>query len=121
MPITVLNGPVIAKGESLSDPLDLDGGKPVRLTTPSGFPIANDPASGWPGPNITFRISSDGVAWFDLWMHGEEVTLACGPARGIVIMNDFPSVEWLQIRSGTAASPVRQLERREFAIAVYKP
>lgn len=121
MTITVLNGPVIAKGESLSDALDLGGARLVRITTPSGFPDPNDPVTGWPGPNITFQISSNGVAWLDLWMHGEEVWLPCGPARGIVIMQDFPSVEWIKIRSGTAASPVAQLERREFAIAVYTP
>ena len=111
MPITVINGPTIAEGESLSDACDLGGGKVVRITTPWR----------WENNQLTFQISSNGTDWFDLWMFNEEVTLACGKSRGIVIMRDFPSTAHMKIRAGSAAHPAIQPVSQEFAVAVETP
>lgn len=111
MPITIVDGPTIAAGQSLSDGVDLSAGRIVRITTPAD----------WSPANMTFKVSSDGTFFNDLYdSSGREVVIPCGPARGIVI--DHPafveSVAHLQIRSGSSAHPVAQAEDRVFAVAI---
>lgn len=112
MPITVVNGPVIAAGESLSEGVDLTAGTVVRITTPAE----------WDGPaNLTFQVSSDGVYFNDVYdTAGREVLIPCGPARGIVIrdLEAVLSAAHLKFRSGSAAHPVPQNAQREFAVAI---
>jgi hypothetical protein len=57
MPLQVINGPVIAAGESLSEGVDLAGGQLVRITAPAD----------WDGSNLSFQISSDGNGYNDLY------------------------------------------------------
>jgi hypothetical protein len=106
----VINGPTIEAGESLSDAIDLSAGRIVRLTTPAG----------WTGANLTFQVSSDGFGYNDLYDGDELVHVPCGPSRAVVINNPafVESIAFLKIRSGTAANPVPQEERREFAVAI---
>jgi hypothetical protein len=119
MPYEVLNGPVIAEGEALSDALDLNGGSIVRITTPT--PLPDD--AGFSLGLISFQIGLPGMArYVDLYRESKEVTMACGPARGMLAPVEWPeSISHIKIRSGTAAHPLAQLERREFAVATFKP
>ena len=57
MGLTVINGPFIQAGESLSDGVDCSGGDAVRITMPGA----------WSGGNLTFQISTDGALYNDLF------------------------------------------------------
>jgi hypothetical protein len=112
MSLQVINGPVIAAGESLSDGIDLAGGQLVRITAPFA----------WSGANISFQISSDGNGYNDLYTaDGNEVVIPCRAGRAIVI--EWPmwwkAVAFLKIRSGSGSSETVQTERQEFAVAVW--
>lgn len=111
MPLQVINGPIIAAGESLSEGIDLGGGQLVRITAPAD----------WNGRNISFRISSDGNGYNDLYTaDGNEVVIPCGPGRAIVIEAAWwKAIAFLKIRSGTVEAPDVQTERQEFALAVW--
>jgi hypothetical protein len=111
MSLTVINGPAIAAGESLSDGVDLGGGQLVRITA----------AREWNGRNISFQISSDGNEYNDLYTaDGNEVVIPCGAGRAIVIDAAWwKAIGFLKIRSGTVEAPDVQAERQEFAVAVW--
>ena len=71
MPLVIVDGPTIAKGESLSDGVDCSAGTIVRITVPQEFTDAN----------FTFQVSSDGNLYNDLFDdEGEEITVTA-PAR----------------------------------------
>ena len=107
--VEILDGPVIAAGESLSDAIDCSAGRVVRITTPAG----------WDHAKLSFQVSTDGVGFSDLYSFDGEVTLDCGPKRGIMIhqLEYLPGL-FLKFRSGTAQQPVIQSDRRQFAIAL---
>jgi len=112
MTLQVLAGPVIHEGESLSDPLDCTAGAIVRLTMPHD----------WTPANLTFQISTDGVGFNDLvTFDGKPVTIAVVAGSAVVVapLSDYlKAVAHLKVRSGTRDHPVKQAERREFAIAI---
>jgi hypothetical protein len=110
--ITVLNGPTILAGQSLSDGIDCTGGTLVRITMP---------APDWTPANMTFQFSSDGNGYNDLFnQYGQEVTLPnVPPGVGIVLdANWIGAVQFLKIRSGTRNHPVIQTGDRAFAVAI---
>jgi hypothetical protein len=112
MALTVLRGPIIAAGESLSGGVDLQGGQLVRITAPKV----------WGGNNISFQISSDGAEYNDLYTaDGNEVVIECKAGRAIVI--NWPTwwkaVPFLKIRAGSSEAPESQETEREFALAVW--
>jgi len=112
MPITILNGPTISAGESLSDGIDCTGGTLVRITMP---------APDWTLANLTFQFSSDGLQYNDMFnQFGQEITLpAAPPGVGIVLVSDILStLAFLKIRSGTRKFPVIQSADRLFALAI---
>jgi hypothetical protein len=111
MALTVINGPVIGAGESLSDGVDLAGGQLVRITAPKE----------WGGANISFQISSDGNGYNDLYTaRGDEVVIPCGAGRAIVIDEKWwKAIAFLKVRSGTSEAPDPQTDRQEFAVAVW--
>jgi hypothetical protein len=113
MPVTIINGPVIAAGESLSSGVDCSAGRIIRITTPAG----------WTGANISFQVSSDGLGYEDLFTAaGNEVTIPCGPSRAISIsQQEWPEAVHLKIRSGRRDNPVPQAAQREFSIALLTP
>jgi len=115
MPLQVLNGPVIAQGESESDALDCTAGAIIRLTMPTD----------WTPANLTFLISSDGNGFNDLVkFNGDPVTLTVVPGSAVVVspLDEYlKAVAFLKLRSGTAKHPVVQQERREFAVAIEIP
>ena len=113
MPLQIINGPVIAAGESLSAPLDVTAGNIVRITMPGA----------WTGMLISFQISTDGVFFNDYYNgRGQELVMAVVPGVAVAIISELAHpVAHLKIRSGTRDEPVVQPEQREFALAVEVP
>ena len=110
MALTVVNGPIIQPGESLSDGVDCSGGNAVRITMPAA----------WTPANLTFQISTDGGGYNDLVdVKGDEVTLVVVPGSAVQV-----DLEWthfwnfIKFRSGTRAFPVAQPVQRDFAITL---
>ncbi len=110
MSLTIVDGPTIAAGESLSDGADCSAGTIVRITVPQEFTSAN----------LTFQVSSDGNLYNDLHTaNGDAVTIAAKPDSGIVVAEAWTkSINFIKFRSGTRSHPVAQREACKFAIAV---
>jgi hypothetical protein len=110
MPLQIVDGPTIAKGESLSDGVDCSGGEIVRITVPQEFTEAN----------LTFQVSSDGNFYNDLFNdEGEEITIAAMPDTGIVVYGPWVrTIGFIKLRSGSRDHPVKQHEDCRFAIAI---
>lgn len=116
MPYEILDGPRIWFAESLSDPLDLEGGQIVRITV----------GAEWDAANLSFQVSSDGVKFFDAWQWDKEIILPCARRRGIVYVPNWPGVTHVKFRSGSAKFPVPQEDPygpigAEFGVAIFKP
>ena len=113
MPLTIIDGPTIAAGESLSDGADCSSGEIMRITVPQEFTPAN----------LTFQVSSDGNFYNDLFSsNGEEITVVAKPSTGIVVPEAWTkSINFIKFRSGTRGYPVRQNVDCKFAIAVETP
>ena len=110
MTLAIVDGPTIARGESLSDGADCSGGTIVRITVPQEFTEAN----------LTFQVSSDGNFYNDLFdAQGEEITVVANPNSGIGVSEHWTrSIAFLKLRSGSRDHPVVQREDCKFAIAV---
>ena len=111
MGLTIVDGPTIALGESLSDGVDCTGGTIVRITVPQEFTPAN----------LTFQTSSDGNLYNDLYdSEGEEITLTVKPDSTVIVPASWArAIGFIKIRSGTRAYPVAQTrDVCRFGIAV---
>ena len=110
MGLTIVDGPTIAAGESLSDGADCTGGSIVRVTIPQEYTPAN----------LTFQASSDGSFYNDLYdADGNEVTLPVKPDTTVVVSAHWTrSIGFVKFRSGTRKAPVEQKVDCRFAIAV---
>jgi hypothetical protein len=107
MPIQIINGPIIAAGQSLSDALDCSAGQLIKITMPGN----------WVPAELTFQTSSDGVLYNDIFERdGSEVMCSVHPGTAIIGLPLM--VGWIKFRSGTRARPVPQPELREFAVAI---
>jgi hypothetical protein len=108
--LTIIDGPTIRAGESLSDGADCSAGTIVRITVPQEFTPSN----------LTFQVSSDGVLYNDLYtLHGDEITISAKPDTGIVVYDVWTrSIAFIKFRSGTREHPVKQKGDCKFAIAV---
>lgn len=110
--ITLLQGPVIQAGQSLSDPLDCRAGAILRMIMPSA----------WTSANITFQTSTDGTNFHDLvdnW--GKEVMLPLVTGTVIVVSEAIPYLDlvpWLRIRSGSRDAPLPQQAQRAFQLVI---
>lgn len=112
MPTTVLNGPIIDEGESLSAPLDLKGMTAVRITMPADWLYS---------AGLTFQISTDGEFFNDLFdAEGKEIFMVVTPGAGVMIPYSRYGIAdcFIKFRSGSRQTPVPQPARREFALAV---
>ena len=110
MALSVINGPFIQPGESLSDGVDCSGGDAVRITMPGA----------WSGGNLTFQISTDGAMYNDLHeINGDEVTMVVVPNAAVRIDRDWAKFwNFVKFRAGTRKHPTVQSELREFAITL---
>lgn len=100
----------IAKGASLSTPLDLRGhGAPLGVV----FPAA------WDAAELSFQVSLDGEYWANLYELGSEMTVP-GTAGGAEPLNPATFVAWryLRLRSGTAGAPVAQTAARALVLCI---
>jgi len=105
--LTVLNGPTIAAGQSLSDGIDCSEGPLIKVTMP--------PA--WDKANVTFQTSTDGVFYNDMFdKDGHEMSFKV--AAGTAIYVDRMRLGWVKFRSGTRENPVPQKAQRDFAVAI---
>jgi hypothetical protein len=117
MTLTVIDGPTIAKGESLSDGADCSAGTIVRITVPKEY---NDGDM----PNLmTFQVSSDGNLFNDLFDdEGREISITARANSGIVIDRSWArTVAFIKARSGTRDVPVLQKVDCKLAIAISTP
>lgn len=100
----------IALGASLSDIIDLGAGTPVSIEMPAG----------WDAANLTFKTGTDGITHQNYYDAADtEVSIPTAAARNIRLNpSDFAGVQFIQIRSGTAAVPVPQTAARQFRVVV---
>lgn len=71
----------------------------------------------WTTANLSIKVSKDGSTWGNLYVDDIEFTLVAG--AGIAINCNpraFIGIQYMQIRSGTAATPVNQGARRTLSI-----
>jgi hypothetical protein len=110
MPLTIVDGPTILAGESLSDGVDCSAGTIVRITVPQEFTSAN----------LTFQVSSDNNFYNDMFTeNGSEITVVAKPSTGIVVHEAWTrSINFIKFRSGSRSHPVAQKVDCKFAIAV---
>jgi len=110
MPRTVIAGPIIPAGQSLSNGINCSAGTIVRITTPPAWDLAN----------LSFQVSNDGITYNDLWLpQGGEVIIPCGPSRALNIdPTRWPSAVYLKVRSGSSAEPIVQKAQRQFETTV---
>ena len=110
MPLTIINGPFIAAGESLSDGVDCRAGPLIRITMPGQ----------WTPAKLSFQLSSDGILYNDIVDgRGKEITMRCVPGAAVRVPSEWnPMIQFLKIRSGSRNRPVVQQAEREFAVAV---
>jgi hypothetical protein len=91
----------IADGQSLSGPVNLGGLRLFGIVMPST----------WTAANLSFQMSPDGGnSWVNLYDgEGDEYVVTAGTSRFIICdPYAFAAVPWIQLRSGTAGSPVTQ-------------
>lgn len=112
MPMEVINGPTIEKGESLSDAVDCSGGELVRITMPAEWSMQAP---------LTFQFSTDGVFFNEMYgLDGFAVTLpVVVPGAGVIVPHDIArAINFIKFRSGTQGNPVEQDETRSFAVTI---
>lgn len=106
MAVSIIDGPTIATGESLSGALDCSELAPARITMPLD----------WTPANLTFQISPDGETFRDLFdTLGHEVMIDVTPGAVVRLSAEWSSAPaHLKFRSGTRDNPVVQQGERTF-------
>jgi hypothetical protein len=110
MTLSIVDGPTILAGESLSDGADCSGGNLLRITVPQEYTKGN----------MTFQVSADGNGYNDLYdVDGDEITISASPDTTIVVREEWTkSFNFIKLRSGTRQHPVQQEVDCKFALAV---
>jgi hypothetical protein len=110
MPLTIIDGPTIAAGESLSDGIDCRAGPLIRITMPAA----------WTGAKLSFQVSSDGSFYNDVVdPKGNEYIIRCVPGTAVRVPSEWnPMIQFLKVRSGSRQRPVVQEMQRHFAVAI---
>jgi hypothetical protein len=102
----------IATGGSVSAAVDLMGGRLV------GLQIGG---TAWNTASITFQASVDGTTYNDLYDDsGNEVTVTAAASRFITFdsSENFRTVRYVKVRSGTTGTPVNQTAARTITLVV---
>ena len=110
--LTVVNGPMIAAGESLSEAIDVSAGQMVRITCPPE----------WTEAPLTFEFSTDGVFFNEMFgLDGYAVKIDhVVPGAGVIIPSDIGrAIAHIKFRSGMHSQPVEQEAERWFAVTIY--
>ena len=100
-----LNPAAIAAGQSLSGPVALGALTLVGISMPAV----------WTAAGLTFQVSPDGgVTWQELFDGAGNEVKVVGAAGQFLMLPALPPYVWrglnmLQLRSGTAVSPVNQV------------
>ncbi len=107
--ITVIDGPTVRAGESLSDAIDLAAqqGKAIAgLIVPFDMPTTY----------ITFQLSQGPDDFRDLWsVNGSQVSIYINPGARMVFDTNWSLVaDFLKIRCGTSVHPIVQPVDRVF-------
>jgi hypothetical protein len=110
--LLVVNGPIIAAGESLSSAVDCSAGLPVRITMPAD----------WTAAGLSFQMSSDGNFFNDCFdSTGHEIVMTVIPGTAVPIPVHWGNMMgWVKFRSGPRENPVPQEAKRDFSIAMSK-
>lgn len=111
MPTTIVSGPIIAAGQSLSSALDASASNSgiTRITMPVQW------TSAW----LTFQISQDGVTYSDLyWPDGKMVTVTVMPGATIATDPDLWRTGYFKFRSGRPGELVAQEGTRNFTVVL---
>ncbi len=107
--ITVLTGPVIAAGESISSAVDVTKGVLASICTPMTWGPART--------QLTFLYSADGIAYSDMFdADGREVSVFV--QRGTAIVGIKPVSGWVKFRSGNRDAPVAQTVSQTFTTVI---
>ena len=90
---------VIAKGESLSVAYNLRGKIPVGIYM----------SGAWTAADLTFRVSPDGLTYYNLTPSAGEYTVTTSAGVFVPLpAENFAGVNFIKVRSGTSAVPVNQ-------------
>jgi hypothetical protein len=99
----------IAAGASLSDAADIRAGNVTMLLTPAD----------WTPANTSFQVSSDGTTFTNLTeSDGNEIHVAMGANRAVLMPPALLPANYVRIRSGLAAHPVPQSSARTFTMVM---
>ena len=98
----------IANAASLSDAIDLQGGRAVAIRMPAA----------WTTAVLTFQGSEDDSNYADIYTAGGvELQCAAAASRWIILEPQFfLGCRYLKIRSGTSGTPVAQGAARSLSV-----
>ena len=101
----------IASGQSLSDAVVLDRGKPGGVTLPSSIDGATV---------LTFQLSYDnGVSFANMYAFGSEYSLTVAISQSVpMAFADFFAATHMKVRLGTASSAVTATDNRTLKFAL---
>jgi hypothetical protein len=112
MAITVINGPTIAAGASLSNVLDVPAASSLKKIA---FPDAWSTDPTLMLHSISFQWSPDNVTFFDLFdIRGAEILIKVVPGGMAVLERDIWYSGFLKFRAGPSRQPVPQAQVRNF-------
>jgi hypothetical protein len=108
MTINIIDGPIIAAGQSLSSAVDCKTWTIVRITIPAE----------WSYAPLSFVVSSDGVLPYVnvCFANGKERILEVQP--GSAVLGTLIPAGWIKFRSGTSSLAVPQKNTVTFRMAL---
>jgi hypothetical protein len=113
MATTVINGPTILAGQSLSTALDCSTGTAVAVAIPAN----------WKSALLTFQASGDGTFFADLFdLTAREISFNVIAGTIVRLPADVNFGEmFLKLRSGTRNTPIVQPEQQDFKVFLDRP
>lgn len=113
MPITLIAGPTIRAGQSLSDALDITSSQGKSI---NGVILPDD----WTPALLSFQLSQDGAKYQDLYSTaGFEISLGIMPGTRFVFDTTWTlAANFIKFRSGSRGYPVIQTADRIFGTVI---
>jgi hypothetical protein len=112
-PIVIYKPTTIAINASLADIVDIGAGKVLAAIMM--------PAT-WTAADITARVSKDGITMQNLFVEGSEYTIpsagAAASQANAGLQSAFYGWRYIQLRSGTAGTPVTQAAARTLQLVI---